>query len=45
MAANIRDVMEGRPSIRMLVVVGASHKAYLHQMHDVCVVDAMTVLR
>lgn len=49
MAANIRDVMEGRPGIRMLVVVGASHKAYLeaylHQMHDVRVVDAMTVLR
>jgi hypothetical protein len=33
----------------MLVIVGASHKAYLeaylNQMHDVQVVDAMKVLR
>lgn len=49
MAANIRDVMTARPGMRMLVVVGASHKgyleAYLHQMHDVRVVDAVAVLR
>lgn len=48
MASNIRAVMEERPGIRMLVVVGASHKgyleAYLHQMHDVRVVDALKVL-
>jgi hypothetical protein len=49
MAANIRDVMGLQPGIRMLVIVGASHKAYLeaylNQMHDVQVVDAMKVLR
>ncbi len=49
MAGNIRDVMTPRPGSRMLVVVGASHKgyleAYLHQMHDVRIVDTGTVLR
>lgn len=49
MAANIRDVLGARHGIRMLVVVGASHKgyleAYLHQMHDVRVVDAAPLLR
>lgn len=49
MASNIRDVMTLRPGIRMLVIVGASHKgyleAYLHQMHDVRVVDAGPLLR
>ncbi|MCA1248334.1 DUF5694 domain-containing protein [Massilia sp. MS-15] len=49
MAANIRDALTPRPGSRMLVVVGASHKgyleAYLHQMHDVRVVDARGVLR
>lgn len=49
MAANIRDALTPRPGSRMLVVVGASHKgyleAYLHQMHDVRVVDAGVVLR
>lgn len=49
MAANIRDAMSPRPGMRMLVVVGASHKGYLeahlHQMHDVRVVDAGAVLR
>lgn len=49
MAANIRDVLAARPGIRMLVVVGASHKgyleAYLHQMHDVRIVDAAPLLR
>ncbi|MGI4718358.1 MAG: DUF5694 domain-containing protein [Janthinobacterium lividum] len=49
MAGNIRDVMSGQPGIRVLVVVGASHKgyleAYLHQMHDVRVVDAGAVLK
>ncbi|HEY0491384.1 MAG TPA: DUF5694 domain-containing protein [Telluria sp.] len=49
MASNIRDVMTQRPGIRMLVVVGASHKgyleAYLHQMHDVRIVDAAPLLR
>lgn len=48
MAANIRDVLCARHGIRMLVVVGASHKgyleAYLHQMHDVRVVDAAPLL-
>nr|WP_315393448.1 DUF5694 domain-containing protein [uncultured Duganella sp.] len=49
MAANIRDVMTVRPGIRMLVVVGASHKgyleAYLDQMHDVRIVATDKVLR
>ncbi|MES2898274.1 MAG: DUF5694 domain-containing protein [Pseudomonadota bacterium] len=49
MAANIRDVMTARPGSRMLVIVGASHKsyleAYLHQMHDMRVVDSAPLLR
>ena len=49
MAANIRDVLGVESGKRMLVVVGASHKgyleAYLHQMHDVRIVDAGPVLR
>ncbi|WP_288412794.1 DUF5694 domain-containing protein [uncultured Sphingomonas sp.] len=49
MAANIRDMLGERPGQRALVVVGASHKpyldAYLHQMHDVHVVDVMPLLR
>ena len=49
MAANIRDALTPRPGSRMLVVVGASHKgyleAYLHQMHNVRVVDTGLVLR
>jgi len=49
MAANIRDVLGMRPGQRMLVIVGASHKgyleSYLHQMHDVRIVDAASVLR
>lgn len=46
---NIRDVLTARPGIRMLVIVGASHKgyleAYLQQMHDVRIVDAAPLLR
>lgn len=49
MASNIRDVLGVRPGIRMLVIVGASHKgyldAYLHQMHDIHIVDAGPLLR
>ncbi|WP_229440535.1 DUF5694 domain-containing protein [Massilia sp. BSC265] len=49
MAGNIRDVLAERPGMRMLVIVGASHKgyleAYLHQMHDVRIVDAAPLLR
>jgi hypothetical protein len=49
MAANIRDAMGMRPGVRMLVVVGASHKAYLEayldQMHDVRIVATDRVLR
>ncbi|WP_288381742.1 DUF5694 domain-containing protein [uncultured Massilia sp.] len=49
MAGNIRDVMGLKPGMKMLVVVGASHKgyleAYLHQMHDVRVVDTGPLLR
>lgn len=49
MVANMRDVLAQRPGTRMLTIVGASHKgyyeAYLHQMHDVRVVDTAQVLR
>lgn len=49
MAGNIRDVLGRSPGQRMLVIVGASHKgyleSYLHQMHDVRIVDAVPVLR
>lgn len=48
MASNIRDVLGMRPGMRMLVVVGASHKGYLeaypHQMHDVRIVDTTPFL-
>lgn len=49
MASNIRDVLGSAPGMRMLVIVGASHKAYLEaylqQMHDVRLVDAAPLLR
>ena len=49
MASNIRDAIAARPGSRTLVIVGASHKgyleAYLNQMHDVRIVDALQVLR
>lgn len=49
MASNIREIMAARPGMRTLVIVGASHKgyleAYLHQMHDVRIVNADEVLR
>ncbi len=49
MASNIRDVMTARPGMRVLVVVGASHKAYLEayldQMHDVRIVPTDRLLR
>lgn len=49
MASNIRDVMSARPGMRVLVVVGAAHKAYLEayldQMHDVRIVATDRVLR
>lgn len=49
MVANIREVLARRPGIRLLAIVGASHRgyyeAYLHQMHDVQLVDAGALLR
>ena len=49
MAANIRDVLARHPGMRLLVIVGASHKgyleAYLNQMHDVRLIDPEDVLR
>jgi len=49
MTANIRDVLGSKPGSRALVIVGASHKAYLesylNQMHDMRIVDAEKVLR
>ena len=48
MAANIRAALGEHPGVRMLVIVGASHKgyleAYLDQMHDVRLVDAEALL-
>ncbi|GAA4762947.1 DUF5694 domain-containing protein [Stakelama sediminis] len=48
-AANIRSVFSNRPGIRMLVIIGASHKpyldAYLNEMHDMQIVSAEKVLR
>lgn len=49
MVANIRDVLGQHPGMRLLAIVGASHKgyyeAYLNQMHDVRLVDVEAVLR
>ena len=49
MAANLRDVFAARPGIRVLLIVGASHKGYiehyLDQMHDMVIVDPLTVLQ
>jgi len=49
MVANIRDVVGQTPGMRLLAIVGASHKpyyeAYLNLMHDVQLVDAEAVLR
>ncbi len=49
MAANIRDLMGPTPGMRTLVIVGASHKAYLDtyldQMHDVRIVDVPALLK
>lgn len=48
MAANIRAALGERPGVRMLVIVGASHKgyleAYLNQMHDLRLADVEAVL-
>ena len=49
MVGNIRDVLGQHPGMRLLAIVGASHKgyyeAYLNQMHDVRLVDVQTALR
>ncbi len=49
MVANMRDVLAIKPGTKLLTIVGASHKgyyeAYLDQMHDVVLVDAIEVLR
>jgi hypothetical protein len=49
MASNIRDAIAAKPGSRTLVIVGAAHKgyleAYLNQMHDVRMVNALQVLR
>ena len=48
MAANIRETLGPKPGLKTLVIVGASHKpyleSYLHQMHDVRIIDAEKVL-
>jgi hypothetical protein len=49
MAANIREALGWHPGSRMLVIVGASHKAYLENylrmMRDVQIEDIVPVLR
>lgn len=49
MVANIRDVLALRPGMKLLAIVGASHKgyyeAYLNQMHDVRLADPLLLLR
>ena len=49
MVANMRDVMGVKPGVKMLTLVGGSHKgyyeAYLNQMHDVVLADVNEVLR
>jgi len=49
MVANMREVLGQHRGMRMLSIVGASHKgyyeAYLQQMHDVTLVDPMSVLK
>jgi pheromone shutdown protein TraB len=49
MASNIREAIGDRLGSRTLVIVGASHKAYLeaylNQMHDVRIVTSDQVLR
>ena len=48
MAANLREAFGNRPGIRVLDIVGSSHKpyldAYLSQMHDVEVLDVQALL-
>jgi len=49
MVANMRDVMGMKPGVKMLTLVGGSHRgyyeAYLNQMHDVVLADVNAVLR
>lgn len=49
MVGNIRDVLGQHPGMRMLAIVGLSHRgyyeAYLNQMHDVRLADPAKVLR
>jgi hypothetical protein len=49
MVANMRDVMGVKPGVKMLTLVGGSHRgyyeAYLNQMHDVVLADVNEVLR
>lgn len=49
MVSNLREVIGRAPGTRLLAIVGASHKgyfeAYLYEMHDVRLVDAIPLLR
>jgi hypothetical protein len=49
MVANIREAFGNKPGARVLNIVGASHKAYydayLDMMHEVKLVDALSVLK
>ncbi len=49
MVANVREAFGNKPGARVLNIVGASHKAYydayLDMMHEVKLVDALSVLK
>jgi hypothetical protein len=49
MVANIREVLARKPGMRLLAIVGASHKpyyeAYLAPMHDVRIADVRPFLK
>jgi len=49
MVANIREVLARKPGVRLLAIVGASHKpyyeAYLAPMHDVRIADVRPFLK
>lgn len=48
MVANIREILIEKPGVKVLAIVGQSHKFYyenyLAQMHDIEIVDFGTVL-
>lgn len=49
MVANLREIMIDKPGVKVLTIVGQSHKFYyenyLRQMHDIEIVDANAILQ